>query len=116
MKMIVGIFRSEVLNDVLKRLFMEEIYGLTITEAKGHGGEIAPVETYRGTTVRMEVTQKVRLEIAVTDEYVDRAIGAIMEAAHTGDVGDGKVFVLPLEGAYRIRTGERDRAAVTPVR
>lgn len=116
MKMIVGVFRSELLNDVLKGLFMSEVYGLTITEAKGHGGEVAQVETYRGTTVRMEVTEKVRVEIAVTDEFVDRTVRAIMEAAHTGDVGDGKVFVMPLEGAYRIRTGERDWAAVTPVR
>jgi nitrogen regulatory protein P-II 1 len=116
MKMIVGIIRPELLNDVLKSLFMSEVYGLTITEAKGHGGEIAQVETYRGTTVRMEVTEKVRIEIAVTEEFVDRTVRAIIDAAHTGEVGDGKVFVMPLEGAYRIRTGERDWAAVTPVR
>lgn len=115
MKLIIGVVRPDRLNDVLKRLFTSEVYGLTISDAMGHGGEVAQVETYRGTTVRMEMTEKTRLEIAVTDEFVDVTVNAIMDAARTGEVGDGKVFVMPLEGAYRIRTGERDWDAVTPV-
>ncbi len=116
MKLIVAIIRPERINDVLKQLFMAEVYGLTISDAKGHGGERAQVETYRGTTVRMELTDKVRIEIAVSEEFVDPTVQAIITAAHTGEVGDGKVFVMPLEASYRIRTGERDQAAVTPIR
>lgn len=116
MKLIVAVIRPDLVNDVLKELFLAEVYGLTISDAKGHGGERAQVETYRGTTVRMELTDKVRVEIAVSDQFVDRTVQAIITAAHTGDVGDGKVFVMPLEASYRIRTGEKDEAAVTPVR
>ncbi|HEY7921567.1 MAG TPA: P-II family nitrogen regulator, partial [Vicinamibacteria bacterium] len=73
------------------------------------------VETYRGTTVKVELSEKVRFEIGVSDHFVEPAVKAILAAARTGDVGDGKVFVLPVEKIYRIRTGEEDRAAVTPV-
>ena len=89
--------------------------GLTITRVQGHGGETERVETYRGTTVKMELSEKVRLEIGVSDHFVEPTVRAILKAAHTGDVGDGKIFVLPVERVYRIRTGERDEAAVTPV-
>jgi nitrogen regulatory protein P-II 1 len=73
------------------------------------------VETYRGTTVKMGLSEKVRLEIGVSDHFVEPTVQAILGAARTGDVGDGKIFVLPVERVYRIRTGERDEAAVTPV-
>jgi nitrogen regulatory protein P-II 1 len=73
------------------------------------------VETYRGVTVKMELTEKVRLEIGVSDHFVDRTVRAILRSARTGEVGDGKVFVYPVEKVYRIRTGEEDQAAVTPV-
>jgi nitrogen regulatory protein P-II 1 len=72
------------------------------------------VETYRGTTVKVELHEKVRLEIGVSESFVGVTVRAILESARTGDVGDGKVFVLPVESVYRIRTGERDEAAVTP--
>jgi nitrogen regulatory protein P-II 1 len=116
MKLIIAVIRPDRVNDVLKQLFMAEVHGLTISDAKGHGGERAQVETYRGTSVRMELTDKVRIEIAVSDEFVDRTVEAIISAAHTGAVGDGKVFVMSLDASYRIRTGERDEAAVTPIR
>jgi len=73
------------------------------------------VENYRGTTVKMELSDKVRFEIAVSDDFVDPTINALTEGARTGEVGDGKIFVVPLERAVRIRTGETDKAAVTPV-
>jgi nitrogen regulatory protein P-II 1 len=73
------------------------------------------VETYRGTRVMMELAEKVRFEIALSDDFVDLAVDAIVQGARTGEVGDGKVFVVPLERAIRIRTGETDRAAVTPM-
>lgn len=114
MKLIIAIIRPEKLNDVLAALFAEEVRGLTITRIQGHGGELEQVATYRGTTVKMELTEKVRLDIAVSQPFVERTVQAILASARTGEVGDGKVFVTPLEQVYRIRTGERDQAAVTP--
>ena len=76
---------------------------------QGHGGETEQVETYRGTTVKMELSEKVRLEIGVSDHFVEPTVKAILAAARTGEVGDGKVFVLPVEKIYRIRTGEEDQ-------
>ena len=114
MKLIVAIIRPEKLNDALERLYRAEVRGLTVSRVMGHGGETEQVETYRGTTVKVELHEKVRLEIGVSDSFVDVTVGAILASACTGAVGDGKVFVLPVEGVYRIRTGERDQAAVTP--
>ena len=115
MKLIKAIIRSDKLSDVLKALFRNEVHGLTVTRVHGHGGETEPVETYRGTTVKMELTEKVMLDIGVTEPFVETTIETILGAARTGDVGDGKIFVLPVEKVYRIRTGEEDMAAVTPV-
>ncbi len=92
MKLVVAIIRPEKLNDVLEALYRAEVRGLSISRIRGHGGETETVETYRGTTVK-----------------------AILSAGATGEVGDGKIFVLPVEKVYRIRTGEEDRSAVTPV-
>lgn len=114
MKLITAIVRPEQLNRVLEALFHSEVRGLTISRAQGHGGETEQVETYRGTTVKMELVDKVRLEIGVSDPFVDLTVQAILDAAHTGEVGDGKVFVIPVEKVYRIRTREEDVAAVTP--
>lgn len=115
MKLIVAIIRSEKLNDVLEALFKAQVRGLSISRVQGHGGETERVETYRGTTVKMELTEKVRLEIGVSDHFVEPTVQAILSSARTGEVGDGKIFVLPVEKIYRIRTGEQDTAAVTPV-
>ena len=114
MKLITAIIRPERLNDVLEALFRCDVRGLTISHARGHGGETVQVETYRGTTVKMELVEKVRLEIGVTEPFVDTTIQALMDAARTGEVGDGKIFVMPVEKVYRIRTGEEDGKAVTP--
>ena len=115
MKLVVAIIRPEKLNDVLEALYRAEVRGLTISRVRGHGGETEAVETYRGTTVKVELHDKVRLEIGVSDPFVQPTVKAILAAAATGEVGDGKVFVLPVEKVYRIRTGEEDRSAVTPV-
>jgi nitrogen regulatory protein P-II 1 len=115
MKLVVAVVRPDKLNDVLEALFRAEVRGLTITRVQGHGGEMDRVETYRGTTVKMELSEKVRLEIGVSDHFVEPTVGAILAAGRTGTVGDGKIFVLPVEKVYRIRTGEQDQAAVTPV-
>jgi nitrogen regulatory protein P-II 1 len=116
MKLVVAIVRPEKLSDVLVELFKAEVQGLTISEVRGHGGEIEQVETYRGTTVKMALSEKVRLEIGVSESFVQPTIEAIMRGARTGSVGDGKIFVLPVEKIYRIRSREEDQAAVTPVK
>ena len=114
MKLIVAIIRPEKLGDVLEALYRAEVRGLTVTRVLGHGGETERVETYRGTTVKMALEEKVRLEIGVSEPFVDVAVQAILTSAGTGEVGDGKIFVLPVQAVHRIRTGERDEAAVTP--
>jgi nitrogen regulatory protein P-II 1 len=115
MKMIKAVIRPDRLNEVLKALYRVEVTGMTVSRVHGHGGEAETVETYRGTTVKMELTEKVMLDIGVSEPYVEPTIQAIVESARTGDVGDGKIFVLPVERVVRIRTGEVDSAAVTPV-
>jgi nitrogen regulatory protein P-II 1 len=115
MKLVVAIIRPEKLNEVLEALYRAEVRGLTISRVRGHGGETEAVETYRGMTVKVELHDKVRLEIGVSDPFVQPTVKAILSAGATGEVGDGKIFVLPVEKVYRIRTGEEDRSAVTPV-
>ena len=115
MKLVIGIVRPEKANDVLEALYRAEIRGISMSRVQGHGGELHRVETYRGTTVRMSLSDKVRFEIAVSDEFVDRTIEALCEGGRTDEVGDGKIFVVGLERVVRIRTGETDHAAVTPV-
>jgi nitrogen regulatory protein P-II 1 len=115
MKLVVTIIRPEKLNEVLEALYRAEVRGLTISRVRGHGGETEAVETYRGTTVKVELHDKVRIEIGVSDPFVQPTVQAILSAGATGEVGDGKIFVMPVEKVYRIRTGEEDRSAVTPV-
>jgi nitrogen regulatory protein P-II 1 len=115
MKLVVAIIRPDRVTEVLEALFHSEVRGLTISRVQGHGGETEHVETYRGTTVKMALSEKVRLEIGVSDHFVKPTVDAILASAWTGEVGDGKIFVLPVEKVYRIRTREEDQAAVTPV-
>ena len=115
MKLVIGIVRPEKANDVLEALYRADVRGVSMSRVQGHGGELERVETYRGTTVKMGLSEKVRFEIAVSDDFVEPAIGALQTGGQTGQVGDGKIFVLPLERAVRIRTGETDKGAVTPV-
>lgn len=115
MKLVIDIVRPEKANDVLERLYRAEVRGLSLTRVQGHGGELDHVETYRGTTVKMGLSDKMRFEIAVSDEFVQPTIDALCDGARTGEVGDGKIMVVPLERVVRIRTGESDHAAVTPV-
>ena len=114
MKMILAIIRPERLSAVLQALHQAEVRGVTVHRVQGHGGETDTVETYRGTTVKMELHDKIQLEIGVSEPFVDATVEAVVSAARTGEVGDGKVFVLPVDRVVRIRTGEEDRAAVTP--
>jgi nitrogen regulatory protein P-II 1 len=115
MKLVIGIVRPERANDVLEALYRAQVRGISMTRVQGHGGELDRVETYRGSTIKVEVTDKVRFDIGVSDDFVQPAVDAICDGARTGEVGDGKIFVVPLERVVRIRTGEADEAAVTPV-
>ena len=115
MKLVIGIVRPEKANDVLEALYRAEVRGVSMSRVQGHGGELDRVETYRGTTVRMGLAEKVRFEIAVSEEFVETAISALCDGGRTGEVGDGKIFVVALDQVVRIRTGETDHAAVTPV-
>jgi nitrogen regulatory protein P-II 1 len=114
MKLIVAIIRPDRLNEVLEALYRTDVRGLTVSRVLGHGGETEHVETYRGTTVKVDLQEKVRLEIGVSEPFVTVTINAILGSARTGDVGDGKIFVLDVAQVFRIRTGERNEAAVTP--
>jgi nitrogen regulatory protein P-II 1 len=116
LKLVTAIVRPEKVNDVLEALFRAEVRGISMSRVQGHGGELDRVETYRGTTVKMGLSDKVRFEVAVSDDFVQATIDALVTGARTGEVGDGKIFVTPLEQAIRIRTGETDEGAVTPVR
>lgn len=115
MKLVIGIVRPEKANDVLEALYRAEIRGVSMSRVQGHGGELERVETYRGTTVQMGLSEKVRFEIAVSDEFVEPTVAALREGARTGEVGDGKIMVVGLDQVVRIRTGEADNRAVTPV-
>jgi len=115
MKLITAIVRPEKLDDVKCALFDAEVTGMTILKVAGHGGEKASFEAFRGAPLVYEFHEKIQLEIAVSEPFVELTIAAILKAAHTGEVGDGKIFVRPLERVVRIRTGERDVEALTPV-
>jgi nitrogen regulatory protein P-II 1 len=96
-KFVIGIVRPEKANDVLEALYRAEVRGLSMSRVQGHGGELDRVETYRGTTVKVGLAEEVRFEIAVSDPFVEPTIDALREGARTGEVGDGKIFVVPLE-------------------
>lgn len=115
MKLVIGIVRPDKANDVLEALYRAEVRGFSLSRVQGHGGELERVETYRGTTVKMGLADKVRFEVAVSDAFVQATIDALCDGGQTGEVGDGKIFVVPLERVVRIRTGETDDLAVTPV-
>ncbi len=115
MKLIVAVIRPEKLADVKRALFQVGVTGMTLSRVSGHGGERDVVQQYRGESVVLEFHEKVRIEMACSEEYVERTIQAICDGARTGDVGDGKIFVLPLDHTVRIRTGERDNDALTAV-
>ena len=115
MKLITAIVRTERLPEVKTALFRAGVTGITLNRVSGHGGEQEIVEQYRGTTVVMEFHEKVRIEMAVSEPFVEPTIKAILTSARTGEVGDGKIFVQPLEQVIRIRTSEHDNAALTAV-
>ncbi len=115
MKLITAFVRPERLNAVKEALFKAGVQGITLNRVSGHGGQAAIHEQYRGSTFLVEFHEKVQLTIAVSDAFVAPTIDAITRSARTGEVGDGKIFVQPLEQVVRIRTGEEDAEALTPI-
>ncbi|MDB5477199.1 MAG: transcriptional regulator [Phenylobacterium sp.] len=112
MKMIVAIIKPSRLDEVLDAVTAAGASGLTVTEVRGYGRQRGKTEVYRGAEYEVKLLPKVKLEIAVPTDMADKVIEALSGAANTGKIGDGKVFVMDLEQALRIRTGERDAAAI----
>ena len=115
MKLISCVIRPERLAVVKEALFRAGVTGITITRVSGHGGERDIMTVRRGTNVVLEFHEKVNIEMACSEAFVEPTIDAILAAARTGNVGDGKIFIQPIDRVIRIRTGERDAAALTPV-
>jgi nitrogen regulatory protein P-II 1 len=112
MKLITAYIQPEKLSDVKQALYAAEVYKMSVTNAMGCGQQKGYHETYRGVDVEVNLLKKVRIEIGVNDDFVQQTIDAIVEGARTGNIGDGKVFVTPLEQCVRIRTGETGGEAI----
>ena len=112
MKLIVAIIKPFKLEEVKEALAAAGIEGMTVTEVKGFGRQKGHTEIYRGSEYTVDFLPKVKVEVAVADEVAGKAIEAIAKAAKTGKIGDGKIFVIPLEEVVRIRTDERGESAV----
>ena len=115
MKLITAIIRPERLPEVKAALFRAGVTGVTLTRVSGHGGEREVVQRYRADTLVLEFHEKVKVEMVCSEPFVEPTVQAILSSARTGEVGDGKIFVQPLDRVIRIRTGEADNAALTPV-
>ena len=112
MKMVVAIIKPFKLDDAREALAEIGVQGITVTEVKGFGRQKGHTELYRGAEYVVDFLPKVKIEAAVPDDLVERTVEAIVRAARTGKIGDGKIFVFPLEQAVRIRTGEVDAEAL----
>jgi nitrogen regulatory protein P-II 1 len=112
MKLITAIVKPFTLDDVRHAVEAAGVLGLTVTEVQGYGRQRGHTEVYRGAEYAVEFVPKVRVEVLVAEEFVDRVVEAIIGAARTGKIGDGKVWVSPVEKVIRIRTGERDHDAL----
>jgi nitrogen regulatory protein PII len=108
MKLIKAIVRPNKVDDVKEALTKISISGMTVTEVRGHGKQKGHTAVYRGKEYNVSLLPKMEIEVVVQDGIVDEAIAAIIQAARTGEIGDGRVFVIPVDQTYRIRTGERD--------
>jgi len=112
MKEIVAIIRPDKLEDVKQALEETGCHGVTVTEVKGRGRQLGLTESYRGRDYKVDLLPKTRLEIVVNDKDAEKVIETIVKTAQTGDIGDGKIFISPVEDVVRIRTGERGETAV----
>lgn len=113
MKLVTAIIKPFKLDDVREALSEIGVQGITVTEVKGFGRQKGHTELYRGAEYVVDFLPKVKLEIVVEDDLAEKVTHALQTSCHTGRIGDGKIFVLPVEDAVRIRTGERGEAAIT---
>src|SRR3954447_20254420 len=114
MKYIIAIVRPEKLEPVQNALDAKEVHLMTVSNVHGCGTQRGYTETFRGGKIPIRLVQKVKLEIAVNEKFVQPTVDAIMKAAYSGNIGDGKIFVLPLDECYRIRTSEQGGVAIGP--
>jgi len=112
MKLIIAYIQPERLNSVKQSLYEKEVYRMSVMNALGCGQQKGYHETYRGSDVEVNLLKKVRIEVAVNDDYVDTTVEAIIKGARTGSIGDGKIFILDLPECIRIRTGEKGKDAI----
>ena len=112
MKLVIAIIKPHKLDEVREALSGVDVQGLTVSEARGYGRQKGHTEIYRGAEYETSLVPKIRLEVVVTADYADRVVEAIENAAKTGSIGDGKIFVLDVERAVRIRTGEQNNDAL----
>ena len=112
MKLIIAYIQPHKLNDVKQELYKEEVYKMSVTNALGCGQQKGYHESYRGVDIEVNLLKKIRLEIAVNENFVQRTIDAIIRGSRTGDIGDGKIFILDLPRCIRIRTGEEGKKAI----
>ena len=112
MKLVIAYIQPEKLTEVKQALFAADIKKMSVTNSLGCGQQGGYTETYRGTDIEVNLLKKTRIEIAVNDEYVDATIDAVVTAAKSGNIGDGKIFVLPIEKCVRIRTSESGEMAI----
>ena len=112
MKLVLAIIKPHKLDEVREALSAIDVQGLTITEARGYGRQKGHTEIYRGAEYETSLVPKLRLEVVVTADYVDRVVETIELSARTGSIGDGKIFVVDVERAVRIRTGEQNNDAL----
>jgi nitrogen regulatory protein P-II 1 len=112
MKLIIAYIQPHVLNEVKQELYKAEVYKMSVTNAMGCGQQKGYTEHYRGVEMEVNLLKKVRIEIGVNDSFVKPTVDAIIRGARSGDIGDGKIFVLPVEETIRIRTGETGSVAI----
>ncbi len=112
MKLIIAYIQPEKLNDVKQSLFEAQVHKMSVTNALGCGQQRGYTESYRGVVTEVNLLKKVRLEIAVNEDFLEATVAAIIDGARTGQIGDGKIFILELSECIRIRTGERGSQAI----
>lgn len=112
MKLIIAYVQPHKINDVKQELYKAEVYKISVTNAMGCGQQKGYHESYRGVDIEVNLLKKVRIEIAVNDNFVKPTVEAIIKGARSGEIGDGKIFIVPMEECIRIRTGETGSAAI----
>jgi nitrogen regulatory protein P-II 2 len=112
MKLIIAYIQPHKLNDVKQELYTEEVFKISVTNALGCGQQKGYHESYRGVDIEVNLLKKIRLEIAVNENFVQRTVDAVIRGARTGEIGDGKIFILELSECIRIRSGETGKLAI----